>query len=102
LKEPLLITVAYVLPAITLWSSTFLPRESILRVSNDLQNKHLFHENGTNVVDLAQLSSYHHKTESGSGLQKVVLNKKNMTVDNIQNSDSYINTPSTLAEYFFS
>jgi hypothetical protein len=45
----------------------------------------------TSSIYCAQLSRFHPKTEKESGLQNVVFQIKDRTMDNVQNCDSYIN-----------
>jgi hypothetical protein len=48
----------------------------------------------TSSVYWAQQNVLHLETETESSIQKVVFSIKDRTMDNVQNCDSYINTPS--------
>jgi hypothetical protein len=52
----------------------------------------------SSFVYLAQLSRFHSKTETESGLQNVVLYIKDRSMDNVQNCDGY-NVPKLEKKY---
>jgi hypothetical protein len=50
---------------------------------------------GTSCVSWTQLSGYHLKIETESSLRNDVFERKDMTMDNVQNFGSYIYIPSS-------
>jgi hypothetical protein len=70
-----------------LGSSEYVPREDADRIHSPKRRQ-------TCSIYWAHLSRFHMKTETESSLRNVAFWIKDITMDNVQNCDSYINIPS--------